>query len=91
MGAGNEERSSTKVEFINQLTQQKSMKGIPFEGFIEQIMEYESDTFSASASQITPDEARDVARVILAIWIDDHLDGVRIDAVLDGLRSHDDD
>lgn len=62
-----------------------------FEQFVEIIGEYESDTFSAQGSQITPEEAREVAEVILATWVDDHLDGVRIDAVLDGLRDKGDD
>ena len=61
------------------------------EQFAEIISEYESDTFSAVGSEITPAEAREVAEVLLAVWVDEHLDGVRIDAVLDGLRDKGDD
>ncbi len=50
------------------------------------ILDYESDTFSASGSQITVLEAEKVADEIIANWIDKYLDGVTINVFLDKVR-----
>ena len=66
------------------------IKGTSMAMFADLISDYESDTFSASGSEITPAEAIEVAQRILAVWIDDRLDGVIIDGTLAEVReSHD--
>jgi len=62
------------------------IKGTSMAMFADLISDYESDTFTASGSAITPAEAIEVAQRILAVWIDDRLDGVIIDGVLAELR-----
>lgn len=57
-----------------------------FQKFINEIHEYESDTFSAHGSRITWSEANKVAQEILANWFDKHIDGVTIDVFLDKVR-----
>ena len=62
------------------------MQKIGIEQFAEMIGEYESDTFSAQGSEITKEEAMEVAKAILAHWIDSRLDGVIIDGTLAEIR-----
>lgn len=50
------------------------------------IAEYESDTFSAEGSNITPDEALKVASELVAMWTERNLDGVIITEMLDDVR-----
>lgn len=54
--------------------------------FIDVIRDYESDTFSASGSEISLAEAEKVAEELLANWTDKYLDGVSIDVFLDKVR-----
>ena len=57
-----------------------------FQALIMEIKEYESDTFSASGSKITHQEAEKVANELIANWKDKYLDGVQIDVFLDKVR-----
>lgn len=53
--------------------------------FVEEILTYESDTFSAEGSKITRIEAEQVAEKMLDSF-ERHLDGVSIDAYLEEIR-----
>ena len=53
---------------------------------LQDIREYESDTFSASTSGITDNEVILVAEKLIDGWSDNHLDGVSIDSVLYDIR-----
>lgn len=46
--------------------------------FLKELNEYESDTFSAEASKITPEETVLVAGRLIEGWMDNYLDGVSI-------------
>lgn len=59
---------------------------LTWHGFIKELENYESDTFSASNSAITNEEAHRVAEFLLNKWSSNHLDGVTIDAILEELR-----
>lgn len=54
-------------------------------GLIELIAEYESDTFSASASDLTSEEVELIAKRLLDN-VESNLDGVTISAYLDEIR-----
>lgn len=51
------------------------------------IREYESDTFSADGSNLKSWEADQIAAKLID-QIEDHLDGVRLSAILDEIREH---
>ena len=53
---------------------------------INEILIYESDTFSAKGSEITQIEAQKVANEIIANWVSRYLDGNLIDVFLDKVR-----
>lgn len=53
----------------------------------DQIKDYESDTFSASGSEITDEEAVATAEQLLDWWNEKNLDGVSIDAALFEVRA----
>lgn len=61
--------------------------GLGFGQFVDVIKEYESNTFSAEGSEITPTEAQQVACRLLKAWSDDHLDGVMIGGYLSDIRN----
>jgi len=52
----------------------------------KEIMEYESDTFSASGSKITREEADFIAEKLLEFWSKENLDGISITNILDVAR-----
>ena len=54
--------------------------------FVKQIIEYESDTFSGSGSEITEKEACLVIKSILTDYFEHHLDGLSIDSRLEEIR-----
>lgn len=54
--------------------------------WVKGVLEYESDTFSASGSKITPKEAAAVVESIIESYFENHLDGVTISNKLDELR-----
>ncbi len=56
------------------------------ESFVEIIMRYESNTFSAKGSKITKDESFDIANNILSSWIENNLDGEMITDKLMDIR-----
>lgn len=63
--------------------------GVKINGFarlLQDIKEYESDTFSASGSGITDAEIILVAGKLIDGWSENHLDGVSIDAILYDIR-----
>lgn len=60
-----------------------------FNILVEYIEEYESDTFSASGSQITHEEATRIADTLIQMWMDRHIDGVILDELLDDIRPSD--
>lgn len=56
------------------------------------IREYSSDTFDAQASNLTTEEAEQIAHQLVSVAIQslidlDHLDGVRISSILEDIRS----
>lgn len=58
-----------------------------FESIVDEVMEYESDTFSSVGSEITRAEARQVVcQIIKSLW-DERIDGVLIDFTLDKIRT----
>lgn len=59
-----------------------------FYELVKEIVEYESDTFSASSSEITTEEADKVAHELVANWKMNYLDGVQIDTFLDKIRGN---
>lgn len=58
-----------------------------FKKLVDDVMAYESDTFSAEGSEITRDEAEHVVTLILKMWWESRLDGVVIDNMLNEVRS----
>jgi hypothetical protein len=52
----------------------------------DEIMKYESDTFSASGSEITLEEAEELSQMIITDWIENQLDGITISDALSTLR-----
>lgn len=58
-----------------------------FNQFVNVILRYESDTFSASGAKLTREKAAKIARRILGSWVECRLDGVKIDAALDHIMS----
>lgn len=50
------------------------------------IQEYESDTFSASACELTKDEAMEIAGRAIHWFLDNILDGVKLDDWLSDIR-----
>lgn len=56
-----------------------------FEQLVNEIMEYESDTFTASGFELTRAEATYMAERLLD-WVATYTDGVRLDALLYELR-----
>ena len=65
---------------------EKTKYGLGFGQFVDMIREYESDTFSAEGSEITPTEAQQVAYRLINGWAEEHLDGVSIDHILYDIR-----
>jgi len=57
-----------------------------WDDFIKQIMQYESDTFSAEGSGITRQEAERVTRLLMTNFFDRKLDGILISEALDSIR-----
>jgi hypothetical protein len=57
-----------------------------FAKLVQDISEYESDTFSASSNEIKASECMEIANKIIDIWKEDHLDGVIISSLLEDLR-----
>ena len=62
------------------------MLGITFKDFVDEILSYESDTFSAECDKITRKEAVRVARIMLLSWRNHDLDGIMISDVLEHIR-----
>ncbi len=65
-----------------------------YKELVSEIREYESDTFSASAQEITATEAREVAKQFIIEDIQaridtDTMDGVMIQEVLNDIRGFD--
>jgi hypothetical protein len=58
----------------------------PFERLVDFIEHYESDTFSASGSDITHHEAELVAERLIMDLIENEIDGVQISADLFDIR-----
>ncbi len=56
------------------------------DGLVRELMEYESDTFSATGSKITQLEAEQVADRLVKSWISKYLDGVSIAVLLEEFR-----
>lgn len=56
------------------------------EELVKEVMEYESDTFSASGAEITEEEARKVVEKIVRDLWDAHIDGVKINFALADIR-----
>ena len=54
--------------------------------FVEHLQKYESDTFSAESSKITPEEAESVAKELLGEWVENKLDGTMIESYLEYIR-----
>jgi hypothetical protein len=54
--------------------------------FTKEVMEYESDTFSASEYEITEEEAAEVSKRILRNMWDNRIDGLFIAEELEELR-----
>lgn len=54
---------------------------------IDEVRSYESDTFSAEGSEITLDEAQEIASKFISRIID-NTDGVTISAMLDTIREN---
>jgi hypothetical protein len=57
-----------------------------FDQFVQEIMEYESDTFSAQGSKITKAEATAVAENIIRNYVINIMDGIMLDMHLSEIR-----
>lgn len=61
------------------------MYPVVFERLVKEVMEYESDTFSAEDSNVSKLEAIEIVDRFLERWWD-HVDGDQIARILDSLR-----
>lgn len=57
-----------------------------FDQFVQEIMAYESDTFSASDCNITKQEAVELAQHCIDFFVSDSLDGCILDCGLSNIR-----
>jgi len=64
-----------------------SLKKIQEKSLLQTILNYESDTFSAEGSQITEEEAHQVALLLINWLIENRLDGDLIDSLLYEVRN----
>ena len=53
---------------------------------VKEIMNYESDTFSASDSRVTKHEAQQMLKDWIAIQFENRIDGITLDSLLYELR-----
>ena len=60
-----------------------------FSELVDYIMDYESDTFSATSAELNREEARHIARQLIKTWTITHLDGDMIGEELDEIRTTD--
>lgn len=57
-----------------------------FDQLVKEILEYESDTFSASGFEITKEEAKQVAERCIEWFVNNRMDGVILDEFLFAIR-----
>ena len=59
---------------------------MPFTQLVQEIKEYESDTFSAEANQLTDEEAEHLAEKCIRHFVLNHMDGVMLTNFLYDMR-----
>lgn len=80
-----ESLNCTKKELENPLLDEK-LEITGFAKLVKDISEYDSDTFSAEGSKITPEECLNVANKIVDSWSSRCLDGMLISNFLESIR-----
>jgi len=62
--------------------------GMSFDDLVDEILYYESDTFSAIADKLSRKEAKKVAMILILRWKNSCLDGIAIVHTLNYVRSN---